>query len=293
MSWYVHGEFPVHADLQRLHKLLDQKKIPHRFTEERGKQWLWVASKDLAPSVDACMGEAKKEEARSEQAKDPTRVTSDPGSADEPDTLMSTLSDFMRNTPLTFLTLLLGVLGYVLVRIVAVNEWINVFYFFPVEYLWQSGQYWRMLSPTFLHMSELHILFNGMFIVFTGARLERVMGAYLYLVVFLSVAIGANFIQFYLTGSWYFGGLSGVVFGYLGFLAVLNFRPPVQLEDLQIPTNVYVQVLIMLVLGFTGVFSLVGLHVANWAHLGGGILGVLVAVFMRVVRVDVYGKHRR
>jgi GlpG protein len=85
------------------------------------------------------------------------------------------------------------------------------------------GQVWRLITPVFMHTSLmgggfgfLHLLFNMMWLKDLGQMLERAEGSRGMLVKFLVLAVLTNLGQFIVSGP-AFGGMSGVVFGLLGY----------------------------------------------------------------------------
>ena len=112
-----------------------------------------------------------------------------------------------------------------------------------------------------------------------GSRIERGLGSLNLLGLFLVIALVSNTIQYLFGGPALFGGLSGVVYGLLGFAWVgatlqpaWGFRPanPIMLFMLG-----------WLVICVLGVVEVLGFGaVANAAHVGGLLTGALLgAVF--------------
>ncbi|MGO2478290.1 MAG: rhomboid family intramembrane serine protease, partial [Pseudoalteromonas sp.] len=85
---------------------------------------------------------------------------------------------------------------------------------------------------------------------------------------FLVTAFISNWVQFLLVGP-NFGGLSGVVYGLLGFCWVYSLLNPKQPP--LVTNSVVGFMLIWLVLGFV---NMLPVNMANWAHLGGLIGGM-------------------
>jgi GlpG protein len=140
-----------------------------------------------------------------------------------------------------------------------------------------SGEFWRLLTPMFLHFGVLHIVFNLLWFWEIGRRVEVVNSGLLLLTLVLVSSLGSNLLQYYMTGPGFFGGMSGVVFGLLGYGLVWSRLVPSR--DIGLPNAIYVFMLGFLVIGFSGVFDLLGLgSLANWAHLGGLIAGASVGV---------------
>ena len=173
--------------------------------------------------------------------------------------------------PVTSAVILLGVLGYLAV---VFDSDIRPLLFYPPHPSMGASGYLRLLTPTFLHFHPLHILFNALWIWEFGRRIELYCGSIACLLLFLITALAANFTQFYSSGIVAFGGLSGVVYGYLGFLFIARRAVPSPL--FRLPIGLFVAMLVFLLLGYLGVIGfLMGAGIANGAHLGGLLSGLL------------------
>ncbi|MFP8965310.1 rhomboid family intramembrane serine protease [Pokkaliibacter sp. CJK22405] len=145
-----------------------------------------------------------------------------------------------------------------------------------------EGEWWRLLTPVFLHFSWLHIIFNGLWIWEAGKRLEPVFGRVWLLLTMVGIGIISNLAQYW-TGTILFGGLSGIIYGLLGFIWLWGVLRP--REDLGFPSGVFIFMLIWLVMGFFGLSAQLGMgETANMAHLGGLLSGVLLALGSHVIR---------
>ena len=81
----------------------------------------------------------------------------------------------------------------------------------------RHGQIWRLITPIFLHFGIWHILFNMMWLRDLGGMIERIKGPW-FLGIFIAVIASlSNLGQFYVSGP-LFGGMSGVVYGMLGYV---------------------------------------------------------------------------
>ncbi len=90
-------------------------------------------------------------------------------------------------------------------------------------------------------------------------------------------AIFSNSLQFFWSNTSLFGGLSGVIYALIGFCMVNEMDSPYGRYD--IPPGLYLFMIIWLVLGFLGIVEMFGFGaVANFAHLGGLISGIMFAV---------------
>jgi len=135
-----------------------------------------------------------------------------------------------------------------------------------------SGQWWRLVTPIFLHFSVLHILFNLLWVWVVGQRIELLQGRWALLGVVLFSGIASNIAQYLVSGPM-FGGMSGVVFGLLAYTWLWD-----RLESryrFNLPPALMGLMVLWLGLGFTGVLEGMGLGaIANTAHLVGLLAGL-------------------
>lgn len=144
-------------------------------------------------------------------------------------------------------------------------------------------QWWRLLTPTVLHFSVMHIAFNLLWWWELGSLIERSQSSLQLALVTVTIALFADLGQFLAYGPG-FGGLSGVVYGLLGYIWLYpRFNPAI---GFQLRKEVVWIMLGFLALGWSGLIDpLVGGKVSNIGHtigLGVGIvLGVLFGLLHR------------
>lgn len=145
------------------------------------------------------------------------------------------------------------------------------------EGLWEvrQGQVWRLVTPILMHGGIIHIFFNLWWMKDLGSILEWRMGWRSLLGLIIATAVVSNLAQYYVSGP-SFLGMSGVVFGLLGFIWIKGkFDPNFGLE---LPRPIVFLMLLWLVLGYTGALdSFVGGTIANTAHLAGLFAGMACA----------------
>ncbi len=136
---------------------------------------------------------------------------------------------------------------------------------------WQKWQLWRWVTHALLHFSALHIIFNLLWWWQFGGDVEKKLGSLSLIKVFLvsSALSGAG--QYWVEGA-NFGGLSGVVYGLVGYVWMLGVRAPN--VGLVMPRTLIGFMLVWLVLGFVQPY----MAIANTAHLVGLIAGVVLGL---------------
>ncbi|MFB7638711.1 rhomboid family intramembrane serine protease [Peribacillus butanolivorans] len=85
-----------------------------------------------------------------------------------------------------------------------------------------DGQWWRLITPIFLHSTFPHLLFNGFSLAIFGPSLENFLGSFKFTIFFLATGILANIATFLVKPLTYSHvGSSGAIFGLLGFFLYL------------------------------------------------------------------------
>ena len=133
-----------------------------------------------------------------------------------------------------------------------------------------GGQWWRLITNTFVHIGILHLLFNMYAFMFIGMLLEPILGKTKFAVAYLLTGILAS-----LTSLWWHditisAGASGAIFGMYGvFLAMLttNFIEKNQRKPLL--TSIGIFVVYNLAYGAKG-------NIDNAAHVGGLVSGIVI-----------------
>lgn len=143
-----------------------------------------------------------------------------------------------------------------------------------------SNEWWRLITPTFLHFSITHLAFNCLWIYILGSKIEHMDGIVLFLIIFFLSSIISNAGQLVWSQQYYFGGLSGAVYGLLGYCFIIELDYKGSRYDL--PEALYLFMFIWLLLGFTGVLTIFGFgNIANAAHLIGMIAGFIIGLITK------------
>ena len=155
----------------------------------------------------------------------------------------------------------------------------NLYPSFQATYI-ASQEWWRLITPTFLHFSLTHLIFNCLWIYILGSKIEIIDGKGIFLTLFLISGLSSNLGQYFITGDYLFGGLSGVVYGLLSYCFILDLDNRGQRYDL--PIALYIFMFIWLLIGFTGLLKIFGFgNVANIAHLVGMIAGFILGLIAK------------
>src|SRR5262249_47175739 len=118
----------------------------------------------------------------------------------------------------------------------------------------RHGQIWRLFTPAIIHLGWLHIIFNVLWLRDLGSMIEARQGTLQLAILVLVLAVCSNFGQYYVSGP-RFGGMSGVVYGLLGYIWIRGRFDPGSGLFLH-PTTVNMM-LIWFVLCYTNLLGLV------------------------------------
>jgi len=276
-------QLDAREDLSGFSRWLSWQGVAHRITEENGHQVLWLENQEYAEVVLEALEQYLDEPDKSARFE----------VGDEPSAFVrGRWQPSPRHAPLVFGMILLAVI-MVLLTAMGTNEVAAALMFIdPRHYDWSSlsgrlgalsaslgdGQIWRLLTPDFLHFSWSHILFNSVMLWFLGSQVEWFDGRGRLLVLFLGTSIFSNGLQYLVSGP-LFGGLSGVVYGILGYCWLSQYRSPRFL----FPPALVTFSVVWMVIGFTPLTSILGMgQMANEAHVGGFLSGVALAAILPV-----------
>jgi rhomboid protease GluP len=136
-----------------------------------------------------------------------------------------------------------------------------------------AGQYWRLLTPVFLHGSILHIGFNMFALYILGRRVEQYFGPFRFLGLYLVSGIAGNLFSFIFTSAPSLGS-STAIFGIIGAEGVFIYQHR-RLFGKQF------KVALRQIIQIAAINLLIGLSpgIDNWGHVGGLIGGAVFCWF--------------
>ena len=270
----------VEEDLRALSGLLHQHGVQHRIFEEGGRQVVLVGTQDQAQQVDDLYQAWRAGDVRIERSRHAS------------DEMMAPERSAWFGAPVTLGLIVCSGCGFLLIFLNAPLNWLTALAFSPAQLIGEQslvqaidGQYWRLITPVFLHFGWLHIVFNSLWLWELGRSIEQVMGHLNMFMLFLVIAVVSNTSQFAFGGAGLFGGMSGVVYGLLGFSWVApQLQPAWRIRPSK---GIMLFMIGWLVVCMSGLVEVLGFGaIANAAHLGGlisgGVVGAVFAGFSRL-----------
>jgi membrane associated rhomboid family serine protease len=137
-----------------------------------------------------------------------------------------------------------------------------------------DGEWWRLLSSTFLHGGFIHLFFNMYGLLFVGLFLEPVLGKTKFLILYLMTGILSSLTSVLWYEATISVGASGAIFGmyglFLAFMLTRIYHPDFS-KSFLLSTVVFVA--FNLLMGLTG-------GIDNAAHIGGLVSGFIVGLIL-------------
>ncbi len=171
------------------------------------------------------------------------------------------------------------IITYILIAINVIMFIISMFYNLLPElavnrYLVTHGEFYRLITGTFLHANIVHLIFNMYALYIIGMQLESFLGKGKYLAVYLLSALAGSVLSIFMS-SGFSVGASGAIFGLMGSLIYFGYHYRVYLDSV-IKSQIIPLVIINLLIGF----FISGIDI--WAHIGGLIGGILATMAVGV-----------
>jgi GlpG protein len=272
-------EVPAAENLAPFSQFLWQHRVVHRIFEERGLQVLEIADAAQAEEVQRAFDAWR-------AGKLEIRVV--PRAVGDQPSLASRAARLLQTCPGVLLVLVLALLAFPFSVALGEGQISEIALALTIvdlrsvssaslSQLLADMQIWRWLTPIFLHFSLVHLVFNSVITFDLGRRIEAQKGTTHFLLLVMATGVASNFGQVLLNTNPFFGGLSGVAYGLLGYLVVMQRRFPGN-GAWHLPPGLAIGLVVFLVFFSTGITESFGLHVANAAHWSGLITGALIAL---------------
>lgn len=133
-----------------------------------------------------------------------------------------------------------------------------------------EGQWWRLITCTFLHIGIMHLLLNMYALIYIGLLLEPYLGKRKFISAYLLTGLTASIASLWWHDNTISAGASGAIFGMYGvFLALLTTDFIEKTARKALLTSIGIFVAYNLVYGLKG-------GIDNAAHIGGLIGGLVI-----------------
>ncbi len=186
-------------------------------------------------------------------------------------TLRNKLDDLKNTSFVTYGILILTFTMYFILSINggSENTLTLVKYGAKVNELIYLGEWWRLITPMFLHIGFAHLVLNSLIVYFLGAEVEMIIGHFRYLILYLASGVLGNLASFALNNS-ISAGASTAIFGIFASTLVLAKLYPYH-TGIQLLSRNYLTLIVLNV-----VFGIFSPGTDNAGHIGGLLGGYLV-----------------
>ena len=185
-------------------------------------------------------------------------------------TRTESFSEYIRFYPMVTIFLFINILVFLITLLPGIG-YIVLDGGMGINYLIADGEWWRFVTPMFLHGGFMHILFN-MFCLFVFApELEKITGKMRFTTLYMLSGIFANVATYFFQDlSYAHLGASGAVFGIFGAFAALVYytkRSMPQLRQIILPIIV-----------ISVIMTFVGPNINATAHIAGLVVGFIIGL---------------
>jgi membrane associated rhomboid family serine protease len=150
-----------------------------------------------------------------------------------------------------------------------------------VNSLIDSGEYWRLVTPIFIHIGIIHLAINMYSLYVVGQQVERLYGAARCAILYLVTGIAGVVASYLYSPGAVSAGASGAIFGLVGVLFSFGIRYRNELPGVfrkAFGVGVLPTILLNLWIGY----AIPGID--NYAHIGGLVVGAILAFVLPYAR---------
>jgi len=289
---------PIEINLKSFSEQLHRLGLQHRIVEESGRQVIWVNSDSEAKLLKEAL-EQWLALGNHEQSADASSAGS-PISFDKARNWPNLIWHGIYSSPFTWLAMIICAFVAVISRLGSNTSAVRELFYplLPSSDLLSllaavdsPMVFLNTLGPMFLHFGELHLVFNMLWLWYFGRQLESLQSRWWFLGLVVSTAFVSNTAQYLVLGYNNFGGMSGVVYGLVGYSWAIHYFMP--RSNLLINNSMFVFFVIALVAMEIFASSWIA-TAAHAAGLGTGlVLGVATVVIYRfILKRQVIGYNR-
>lgn len=180
------------------------------------------------------------------------------------------LKEYMRFYPVISSLIALNITIYVLTILPIIGNF--VFYFgLGSNRLISDSEWWRFVTPMFLHGGLLHLLFNMFSLYLFGPELEKLAGKVRFLTIYFMAGLFGTMVTFLLQDLDYnHVGASGAIYGIFGAFAALVYYARNTMPQLK---GIIVPIIVISV-----IMTFLQPNINITAHLTGLVVGFLIGL---------------
>lgn len=190
---------------------------------------------------------------------------------------MKTLKTHYLIAPVTTILLTVTIVVFVIELVVSGGTTDNSYFLVQVGAKWgpyikDDSQYWRLITPIFLHAGFMHIVTNMLTLWFIGPIAEDAFGSRKFLGLYFFSGISGNIFSYLFSPNTISVGASTSLFGLFGGLMIFayQFRHDPNVRALGSMMGLFI--LLTLLSSFSAT------NIDLWGHFGGFIGGVMFAM---------------
>jgi rhomboid protease GluP len=143
----------------------------------------------------------------------------------------------------------------------------------------QQVEWWRLITSMFMHFGFAHLFLNLFSLFLVGPFVERSVGSFGFLVIYLISGLGSMFLATLLSPLPFLVllGASGCIMGLLGAMAYLLYRGYIKEKSKIARKSLNIIIFIFV---FQVIFDLLTPNVSMTAHLSGFVFGIILTVLL-------------
>ena len=187
------------------------------------------------------------------------------------------LKTYLRLYPIVSSIIIIHIILFLLIQLPSIGNQL-LFLLAGDNFSIYNGDYYRLLTPMFVHYRFEHFLFNTFSLYLFGPALETMVGKIKFIIIYFASGILANVFTYFLLPLHYSHiGASGAIYGLFGaYLAVIVFKLTFMYA------NDKKLILLIIITGI--ILSFFTKNVNITAHIAGLIVGFLMTPLMFIKR---------
>jgi len=167
------------------------------------------------------------------------------------------------------INIFIWVLGRILLRMNGLDS--TIIFGIKINQLILQGEYWRLITPMFLHADIMHLFANSFSLYLFGEAIEHIMGTGKFILIYLLSGLLGNVVSFAFSANPSLGA-SGAVLGVGGALVYVWLKNKDAFRSSQ---RQYLSLVFMAI--FNVFYGFSKPNIDNFAHVGGFIGGFLLS----------------